>query len=346
MLQAQLDNPDSLLRRVRGFTASKVADGLFGNLPRLGRYIPLTRPELYGVEVERDIPYAEPGGPDWTLDVYRPAGTEGRRLPVMLYVHGGGFHALSKDTHWLMGIAFARAGYLVFNINYRLSHRHPFPAPLEDVCTAYRWVIDHAGTFGGDFNRLVLAGESAGANLVTALTVACCYPRFEPYARKVFECSHVPTAVLATCGILQVNDMERYARAGTAHPLEVDVMKHVSRDYVGVNPDPYATELANPLLLLERAKPPTRPLPPFMAAVGLSDPLLNDTLRLERALYRLGVRCDAPTYAGEPHAFFALIWRAKAQRCWRDMFAFLDDVVPSPEEAQRLRTDRAAQGST
>jgi acetyl esterase len=249
----------------------------------------------------------------------------------MLYVHGGGFHALSKDTHWLMGLAFARAGYVVFNINYRLSHQHPFPAPLEDTCMAYEWMLDHAEAFGGDASRLVVAGESAGANLVTALTIACCYPRPEPYAQAVFERGRVPDAVLATCGILQVSQVERYTQRGI-YPIELDVMKHVSRDYIGDNPDPHLSELADPLLVLERAEAPERALPPFMAAVGTADPLIDDTMRLERALTQLGARCHAPTYRDEHHAFFALIWRARAQRCWRDMFAFLDGVVPFPSE--------------
>ena len=51
----------------------------------------------------------------------------------MLYVHGGGFRILSKDTHWIMGLAFARRGFLVFNIGYRLAPKHPFPAAIADA---------------------------------------------------------------------------------------------------------------------------------------------------------------------------------------------------------------------
>ena len=326
-LANQRDDPNSLFRLARGQVASAVADGFFGNLPRFARYLPLTHPSLHNVKVERNISYSESNNPDWTLDVYCPTKIEGRRCPVVFYVHGGGFSTLSKDTHWIMGLAFARAGYIVFNINYRLAPEHPFPAGLEDTCTAYRWVLDHAEKFGGDTNRLVVAGESAGANLVTALTIACCYERPEPYAQAVYDKARVPDAVLATCGILQVSDIERYCGANSsARPIEVDIMNLVRRRYVGKSQQ--VPGLADPLLLLEQGLSPQRPLPPFMAAVGGADPLLDDTLRLKRALNALDAECDAPVYENEMHAFFALVWRRRAQRCWRDMYAFLDRNLP------------------
>jgi len=66
------------------------------------------------------------------LDAYVPA-RHLKPLPVVMYVHGGGFAMLSKDTHYVMAMAFARRGYLVFNINYRLGPKHVFPEPLEDA---------------------------------------------------------------------------------------------------------------------------------------------------------------------------------------------------------------------
>ncbi|MFO0635528.1 MAG: alpha/beta hydrolase [Nannocystaceae bacterium] len=92
--------------------------------------------------------------------MYRPQGAAESR-PVVLYVHGG-FRVLSKDSHWIMGLAFARAGYVVFNIGYRLAPRHPFPAALQDAAAALAWVHEHAARAGGDASRLVLAGV-AGA---------------------------------------------------------------------------------------------------------------------------------------------------------------------------------------
>ena len=68
----------------------------------------------------------------------------------MLYIHGGGFTQLSKDTHWVMGLAFASRGYMVVNASYRLAPRHPYPAALEDASAAYCWTARHVESLGGD----------------------------------------------------------------------------------------------------------------------------------------------------------------------------------------------------
>src|ERR1700679_136863 len=118
-------------------------------------------PSRHGVERIANVTYGAQGSSAHTLDVYRPIARQESPLPVVLYIHGGGFRILSKDTHWVMGLAFARRGYLVFNINYRLAPRHPFPAAVEDAAAALLWVRANAAAFGGDPSRIVVAGESA-----------------------------------------------------------------------------------------------------------------------------------------------------------------------------------------
>src|SRR5689334_2708141 len=68
---------------------------------------PLSRPEAHGVEVLRHLPYRSGGAQHHTLDVYRPTLRRGP-WPIVFYVHGGAFALLSKDTHWVMGLSFAR----------------------------------------------------------------------------------------------------------------------------------------------------------------------------------------------------------------------------------------------
>src|ERR1700679_606848 len=128
----------SFLGRVRSRAGRVVADALWFTLAR-ARHLPSARPERHGIERLPDVPYLDTARAHHTLDVYRPVQRAGP-LPVMLYVHRGGFRILSKDTHWLMAIAFARRGYVVFNINYRLAPEHPFPAAAEDACAALLWV--------------------------------------------------------------------------------------------------------------------------------------------------------------------------------------------------------------
>jgi len=61
----------------------------------------------------------------------------------VFYIHGGAFHLASKDTHWIMGLVFARAGFLVVNINYRLAPKDR-SAAIEDACRAWRYLAAHA----------------------------------------------------------------------------------------------------------------------------------------------------------------------------------------------------------
>jgi acetyl esterase len=329
----------SLLGRLRVRAGRAMLDAAWAGVAQLGR-LPNARPERHGVERIVDIhyatddevaPHAHAHGYS-RLDVYRPVRRAGP-LPVVLYVHGGGFRILSKDTHWLMAIAFARRGYVVFNIDYRLAPKHPFPAAVEDGCVALAWVKENAARFGGDPSRIVLAGESAGANLVTALAVATSWRRPEPWARRLWDLDVRPVAVLPACGILQVTDSARFARRKPAISKFVrDRLVEVEHAYLPTAGAATARDLADPLVWLEQAPPPERSLPPFFAGVGTADPLLDDTRRLKAALDRRGVPCEAHYYPGEVHAFHAFVWRPHARAYWRQAYAFLAKYVPRENE--------------
>ncbi|MDB4954694.1 MAG: Esterase/lipase, partial [Myxococcales bacterium] len=299
-------------------------------------------PKRHGVEVESDILYG-PHDEFHRLDIYRPVHRP-KPWPVVFYVHGGAFHLLSKDTHWLMGLVFARFGYLCVNISYRLAPKHPYPAAIEDTCNAYLWMVSRLAELGGDPNRIAVAGESAGGNLVTALTLAATQQRPESWARKVYDCGVVPRVTMPFCAMLEVSRPERFSQRRHL-PFWVDGMiRDAAASYLrGHSPEPGPhTELADPLRVIERAAGAKaaaglpheqrfdRPLPPFFAPVGTRDPLLDDTRRLEKALGTLGVPCEARYYPGGIHAFHALVWNPSARRCWRDALAFLDRHMREP----------------
>jgi acetyl esterase len=309
---------------------------VFRGLFRLAKMHPMMRPELQGVERLTDFDYAGDASPRHAVDVYRPIpGSKlGARLvqgppwPIVFYVHGGGFRYLSKDSHVVMALAHARRGCLVVMPNYRLAPAHPFPAAIEDVCRAFVWMVQHAADLGGDLGRLVLAGESAGANLAASLTLALSYPRPEPFAQAVFATGVTPHAVVPACGVFQASDLERLARRQPTMPEWVQRrLRQIGGGYVGSGPWPYGLDLADPVCVLERGDRPARPLPPFFLPVGTRDPLLPDTKRMHRALKQLGVRSQARYYRGQIHAFHAFVVRAVAKQCWDDIFAFLAPVL-------------------
>ncbi len=320
-----------LATRLRQRAGAFVVDNFFRSASALGKLHPRARPHRHGVSVCHDIAYTDTGLRAHRLDIYRPRVHDGL-LPVVFYVHGGGFRILSKDTHWLMGLAFARAGYMVVNISYRLAPRHPFPSGLQDCVAALQWVLEHAQSYGGDTDKMVFAGESAGANLVTALTLMGCYRRPEPWAQKVFDSGVQPLALLPYCGVFQVSDAQRFKqRRSSISTFVNDRLLEVSSSYLGHDPQQHGAtlDLADPLVVLERGDRPDRPLPPCFVTVGTKDPLLDDTRRLESALSAMGVEHEAIYYPGEVHAFHAMVWRDNARRCWRDTFRFLNRWVPS-----------------
>jgi acetyl esterase len=333
-MPAMLGLSASDLRRVRGKVAHTLSATFLRTLSRAAQLHPQARPHRHRVEVETDLRYRPGTGPDHVLDIYRPIAAPGEPrgpLPVVFYVHGGAFQILSKDTHWMMGLAFARRGYLVFNISYRLAPQHRFPAAIDDTCAAWLWMLGEVARRGGDPTRIAVAGESAGGNLVTALTLATVQRRSEPYARAVFDAGVVPRAALPFCALLEVSRSERFGRRRPVPEWVDGVMRGVEHAYLGDH-RPADCDLADPLCVFERVAAGTapgmqRPLPPFFAPVGTRDPLLDDTRRLEKALRRLQVPCEARYYPDEIHAFHALVWRKQARRCWRDALAFLDRTM-------------------
>ncbi len=291
------------------------------------------------VRVTRNVPYYGSGKHAHKLDVFQPTDATIERLrPVVMYVHGGGFEVCSKDTHWMMAQAYAHAGYVVFNINYRLAPKHSFPKPLQDVCAAYLWVLDNAARFGGDAARIVVAGESAGANLVSSLALINAIERPESWARAVFRRNAAPAAVVAACGLFEVGNAHRFREiARDSWTITKIAIEQVSRAYV-----PHARahdrehDLANPLTMLEGWHALHRPLPPFFVPCGTLDPLLDDTRRLEAVLRARGVDHEARYYDGEIHAFHALWWRAAAKRCWSDTLGFVARQLRARDEKPQV----------
>ncbi|HEY2747825.1 MAG TPA: alpha/beta hydrolase fold domain-containing protein [Polyangia bacterium] len=319
---------DATMRRARVKAGAFVVDNLFRGLALAGRLHPEANPARHGIEVLRDLPYREGGATEHLLDVWRPTKLAGPR-PIVFYVHGGGFRFLSKDTHWIMALAFARAGYLVFNVSYRLAPRHPFPAAVEDIADAWLYMLREARAHGGDLSRIVVAGESAGANLALGLTLSTCHRRREPRAAAVFDAGVVPRACLPMCGMLQVSDPARFARRKKLPRFIADRIDEVADAYLfgHDHATPEELELADPLRVLERGDKMERPLPPIFAAVGTADPVLDDTRRLEAALQKTGAAHEVHYYPREPHAFHALVFRKPARDCWAATFRFLERVL-------------------
>lgn len=126
--------------------------------------------------VQRDLTY----GPDprHRLDIHQPATDDGTPRPVFVFVHGGGFVGGDKHTpgtpfYGHVGTWAAEHGMLAVTPTYRLAPEHPWPAGSDDVAAALAWVRANIADYGGDAERLVLAGHSAGAAHVAGFLARC-----------------------------------------------------------------------------------------------------------------------------------------------------------------------------
>lgn len=117
-----------------------------------------------GVTARRDLAYVGDGHERQTLDVFVPETADGP-LPLIIWIHGGGWQNGSKDGCPPLRTGFTERGYAVASINYRLSGHAVFPAQIEDCKAAIRWLRAHAEEYGLDPQRFGVWGSSAGGHL-------------------------------------------------------------------------------------------------------------------------------------------------------------------------------------
>ncbi|MGH9047730.1 MAG: alpha/beta hydrolase fold domain-containing protein [Acidimicrobiales bacterium] len=117
------------------------------------------------VEIRSDVVFGTGNGHDLRCDVYVPPGAETRR-PAVLLVHGGGWRQGEKEQLRGYGIRLGRSGYVCVLTQYRLVGESAWPAQVQDVKAALRWMRANAEELGLDPDRVALQGHSAGAHIV------------------------------------------------------------------------------------------------------------------------------------------------------------------------------------
>jgi acetyl esterase/lipase len=121
-------------------------------------------PAIFATE-KNDVEFSRPGGFPLTLDAKTPEGNG--PFPAVIVVHGGGFSRGNKRTYVTpLFDLLSNEGFAWFTINYRLAPDYQFPAAVEDVESAVRWVRANAAEYRVDTRHIALAGESAGGYLV------------------------------------------------------------------------------------------------------------------------------------------------------------------------------------
>lgn len=141
-------------------------------------YIPLMMAFAFAAvaraeNVKRNIPYAEPATERRMLDVYAPENA--RNLPVIFWIHGGGWEMGDKTSVQAKPKAFVDKGFVFVSTNYRFLPKVDMETIVRDIAKSIHWVHDHIAEYGGDPDRLVVMGHSAGAQLAA---LVCTDDRF------------------------------------------------------------------------------------------------------------------------------------------------------------------------
>ncbi|MDA8050431.1 MAG: alpha/beta hydrolase [Rhodospirillales bacterium] len=217
--------------------------------------------------------------------LYRPE--TDRTLPALVYFHGGGWVWSSVDTHDRLAREYAAAaGLAVVSVDYALAPEAPFPQALEECAAVVRHLATEGAAWGIDPGRILLGGDSAGANLAlaTALLLGA-------------EKGPAPRGILAVYPVCDPGlDTPSYREFGEGYVLTVAKMRFYWSAYA-----PRPADRLHPLAAPLRAE--LAGLPPALVQLAELDVLRSEGEMLAAKLARAGVEVTCETYPGVIHGF-------------------------------------------
>jgi acetyl esterase/lipase len=236
----------------------------------------------------KDVTYPAGAGSQ-KARIYTPAGAAGP-LPVVLYIHGGGWVIADLDVYDGGPRALAKAANaIVVSIEYRHAPEAKFPAAHDDANAAYKWVLANAAKWGGDPTKVAVAGESAGGNMAVNVAIAARDQKLQ-----------APVAVVAVYPVADSNMTtgSKVDRA-TAKPLNTPMLAWFFTNTLAKPGD-----ALDPRLNLVAAD--LKGLPPTTIVLAEIDPLHDDGANLADKLKAAGVQTEVKDYAGVTHEFFGM----------------------------------------
>jgi monoterpene epsilon-lactone hydrolase len=223
---------------------------------------------------------------------------------VLLFLHGGGFEFGSVRSDGELAARLGRAsGMRVLFPEYRLAPEHHFPAAIDDVLAAWRWLRTDQGMSA---SSIAVAGDSAGGGLAVALLVAV---RDAGEALPAAAVLMSPTVDLTSSGASMTERAEQ-------DPISTpDMLRQFAADYLaGADPK---NPLASPLFA------PLAGLPPLLIQVGTADLLLSDSERLGAAAAKAGVDVTLEIGEGLPHVYPLMLGTPEAAQATEQTGKFL-----------------------
>jgi arylformamidase len=188
-------------------------------------------------DVKHNIPYADPANERQVLDVYWPH--RAKNLPVVFWIHGGGWETGDKAIVQIKPQAFVDKGFVFVSTNYRLLPDVDMATIVGDIAKSIRWVHDHIAEHGGDPQRLFIMGHSAGAQLAALVSIDDRYLKAEGLSLGIIKgCVPVDGDTYDVPAIIQTEETRRRvhdlppAQFGHREKFGNDPAKH--RDFSAV----------------------------------------------------------------------------------------------------------------
>src|SRR5580698_10457684 len=223
---------------------------------------------------------------------------------VLLFLHDGGYELGSVRSDGELAARLGRAsGMRVLFPEYRLAPEHPFPAALDDVLTAWRWLRTELDLSA---SSIAVAGDSAGGGLAVALLVA---------TRDAGEPLPTAAALMSPTVDLTGSGASMTERADDDPISTPAMLRQFASDYLA-GADPRAP-LASPLFASLSG------LPPLLVQVGTADVLLSDSERLTTAAAEAGVDVTLQVGEGLPHVYQLLLGTPEAAEATEQIGQFL-----------------------
>ena len=234
-----------------------------------------------------NVTYHKANNRENKVDLYLTRGVDGP-VPVLMYIHGGGWRGGSKESSVLRLLPWLEKGWAVVNVQYRLAEVSLAPAAVEDCLCALRWVIRNAEEYDIDPDRIVVTGNSAGGHL--ALTTGM-VPASAGLDRECPGNEDLSVAAIINWyGITDVGDL-----------LHGPNMKTYAVTWMGSMPNRFEiAERVSPLTYVRDG------LPPILTIHGDADPTVpyQHGIRLQEELTKAGVSNELHTVRGGGHGGF------------------------------------------
>ena len=275
------------------------------------------------VDVVRDLVVDVPGEPPAALDVYRPRAGLRTPLPLVLWIHGGGFLSGTKEQVGPYLTMLAAQGYVVASLGYALAPQHRYPTAIRQANAAADHLVRHAAELGADPGRVFFGGDSAGAQLASQLAAIQTDPALAA-ALSVSAAVAPPhlRGVVLCCGIY---DLRTVGASG------FPALRTLLWSYTGRR-DWTRWPRVDELSATEHLSPD---YPPVFLTVGDADPFQGQGLELVAALKRHGVPTRTVLWAGSgrrlPHEYQFDFRRPEAAHAFAATVEFLRDLATAGE---------------